>query len=279
MNNKAKLEVGTWHYLPSPISHPRPHEYRRVLPPAALGMVGTLLIHAMVFQAALLGTKTIHRPEMLQPGSTLAKPAEESESRLVLVEMTGADSANRQELEKLIAADVANKKPLLIPLAPDPLPALDFSAMALDNDEAAGNSDRGDSAERARLVGIYSGQIQARINRAWSRPRSPVTATNDRSIPDDTFRCQIQIVQDNSGTVQEVLLPNCNGSAEWQRSLVIAVQQASPLPAPPNPTVFKHVITLNFVGCSYSVGAPEGEYEPAFRGVAMTDLPAPVPSR
>jgi hypothetical protein len=114
------------------------------------------------------------------------------------------------------------------------------------------------------LVGIYSGQIQARVERIWLRPRTSVkeeSVSTKASNSIDYFRCQAQIVQDPRGNVQETLLPNCHGSIAWQRSLVIAIQQASPLPAPPSPTVFSRTLTLEFVGYPYTVGAPEDEYE------------------
>ena len=71
----------------------------------------------------------------------------------------------------------------------------------------------------------------------------------------------MQIVQDENGNVQEILLPNCNGSIAWQRSLVSAIRQASPLPAPPNINVFSRTVSLNFVGYGYAAGASEDDYE------------------
>jgi hypothetical protein len=81
------------------------------------------------------------------------------------------------------------------------------------------------------------------------------------ALDDEAFRCQVRIIQDNKGNVQEILLPLCNGSAAWQRSLVIAIQQASPLPAPPSSSVFSHAITVNFVGFSYVPGQTDEDYE------------------
>jgi hypothetical protein len=124
--------------------------------------------------------------------------------------------------------------------------------------------DSGDGAERARLFGIYSGQIQARVERVWRRPRTPVNDGGDSTNPRNSveyFHCNVQIVQDPIGNVQEILLPNCNGSVTWQRSLVLAIQQASPLPAPPSPAVFSHTMALNFVGFAYIAGTSDDEYE------------------
>src|SRR6202012_449133 len=116
----------------------------------------------------------------------------------------------------------------------------------------------GDAAELARLFGVYTGQIQARIDRVWRRPRTPVNAIAVDQKPtgtDESFQCEAQIVQDAKGNVQEILLPRCNGSAAWQHSLIVAIRQASPLPAPPSTRVFTQSITVTFVGLPYAEGA------------------------
>ncbi len=137
----------------------------------------------------------------------------------------------------------------------------------LQSDEHASNAGQGvDAGEYAQLYGIYSGQIQARIDRLWRRPRSPIKASKaDTAREPDKFDCLVNIIQDSQGNVQEVLLPHCNGSAEWQRSLVLAIPQASPLPAPPKPTVFTRSIALSFSAIPYSPSAAADEYEIAAR--------------
>jgi outer membrane biosynthesis protein TonB len=147
----------------------------------------------------------------------------------------------------------------------DPPRWLNVETLALSENPASKPAAAGgDGAEQARLFGIYTGQIQARIDRVWRRPRAPL---NDDTTPantdasGDSFRCEAQIVQDARGNVQEILLPRCNGSAAWQRSLVLAIQQASPLPAPPSIKVFTQSITLNFLGLPYVQGASSEEYE------------------
>ena len=111
---------------------------------------------------------------------------------------------------------------------------------------------------------MYTGQIQARVERIWRRPRTPVTeaaGNNTAGDAGESFQCQVQIVQDATGNVEEILLPRCNGTPAWQRSLVLAIQLASPLPAPPSATVFSHSVTLDFLGLPYVAGSPEDDYE------------------
>jgi hypothetical protein len=152
------------------------------------------------------------------------------------------------------------------PVKVDPPAFLNFETLALsENDQASkAASDSGDDSEKARMSGIYTGQIQARIDRVWRRPRTPVnegTVSTAAADAGDSFQCEAQIVQDARGNVQEILLPRCNGSAAWQRSLVLAIEQASPLPAPPSANVFSRSITLSFVGLAYGTGSSDDGYE------------------
>ena len=94
----------------------------------------------------------------------------------------------------------------------------------------------GDEAGRAALFGRYMGQITARIARAWVRPRSPAGPGQ--------FSCWVQVDQDATGAVQEVTLKKCNGTPDWQVSLVHAIESASPLPAPSDPAVFTQRLTF-----------------------------------
>jgi len=138
-----------------------------------------------------------------------------------------------------------------------PLP--DAESLGLDEDAQSESS--ANVAEHARLMGIYSGQIRARIERIWTRPRTPVNGLAPAASTLEYFHCQAQILQGPTGAVQEVLLPNCNGSVAWQRSLVLAIQQASPLPAPPSPSVFSRTVSVNFVGYPYVTGGSVEGYE------------------
>jgi hypothetical protein len=111
--------------------------------------------------------------------------------------------------------------------------------------------------------GRYLGQIQARIERAWLRPRGAIGAP--------IFQCQVQVDQDGVGRVQEVMLLECNGGSPWQLSLVHAIELASPLPAPSDPAVFVHHILLEFRAVAYSPGASAQLYEPPLSAVPTRD--------
>lgn len=106
----------------------------------------------------------------------------------------------------------------------------------------------------AVLYGRYLGQIQARIERAWLRPRT--------AIGSDLFRCQVRIEQKRNGTVGDITLQSCNGTLAWQESLVRAIDNASPLSAPPNPAVYTPHVELVFRSTPYTPEAPPGEFAP-----------------
>lgn len=106
----------------------------------------------------------------------------------------------------------------------------------------------------AVLYGRYLGQIDARVERAWLRPRSVIGAP--------LFRCQVELAQRRDGTVQTITLQRCNGTVSWQQSLVRGINAASPLPAPPDPRVFAHRVVLHFEAMAYRAGQSADEYEP-----------------
>jgi hypothetical protein len=80
----------------------------------------------------------------------------------------------------------------------------------------------------------------------------------------------VQINQNPHGDVAEVTLRSCNGDTRWQLSLVAAIQSASPLPAPPDPSLFAGQLMLNFDASAYQARGNEQGFEPALAQVANT---------
>jgi colicin import membrane protein len=91
-------------------------------------------------------------------------------------------------------------------------------------------------AEQSGLLAQYVSMIQARIERAWNRPPSAKQG----------LRCTVFVNQVPGGTVTKVTLGDCNGDAAVQQSITNAVLQASPLPAPPDPSLFERNLRLVF---------------------------------
>ena len=194
---------------------------------------------------------------------------------LVIAPILWGDGAPRHSHERTYRGDAAMqwvlledsvpKRPSrLRPLSPPALMSVAVTAqpkLPLDG-LPAGPSDAqdalvkqaADAAGFGAMYGRYVGQIRARIDRAWQRPRTAIGAP--------IFQCQAQVDQDSVGRVQEVTLVQCNGDSRWQVSLVHAIEAASPLPAPPTAAVFTHRLLLEFRATAYSPGAPSALYEP-----------------
>jgi hypothetical protein len=106
------------------------------------------------------------------------------------------------------------------------------------------------SAETIGL-GRYLEQVQARIERAWVRPRA--------SIGEPVFRCSVQIETGTDGLVRDVHTANCNGSGSWKESLVQAIRTASPLPVIPDRRGSTHSFAFTFSSLAYEdSGEPSG---------------------
>jgi TonB C terminal len=268
-----QVAVSEWSESLAPIIPPR-HVSRRIWSPAVIGLVGTLLLHGLALQAAYLSdlAHKVRPPTIRQSDSLLSEAAAKPTDNLVLIDLQRTLTTDNPAADALaLARATVEQTPIIVNRA-DPTRSLNLEILTLNDEEPSKSSiDSGDGTERARLLGIYTGQIQARVERVWRRPRTPVEEGSDsgksaNSV--DYFYCQVQIVQDLSGNVQEILLPNCNGSIAWQRSLLLAIQEASPLPAPPSATVFSYSIAVDFHGYAYTKDSTEEGYEPRPETVA-----------
>jgi hypothetical protein len=266
MDSPSKMDVVDWQDSPLSVL-PETRARRRFLPPTLIGVLGTLLLHTILIQSVSFGT---HLPKPKLP-ETQESANELSKSiggdSLVLITLPVSAKANQDDTQNIVSSlpDLGKMK-VKSPIDIDTPAFLGLESLALSEDQTpSAIADGVDGAEKARLLGIYTGQIQARIDRVWRRPRTQVNEEKSSVDASESFQCEAQIVQDPRGNVQEVMLPRCNGSPAWRNSLVLAIQHASPLPAPPSDKVFSTSITLNFVGLSYFAGAPDDDYESARR--------------
>jgi hypothetical protein len=218
------------------------------------------------------GGPKLKPPETPESVDALAKSKTDPAESLALISLPTVAVSNQTAAQNRVSSlpDLKTTK-IKSPVDADPPAMLNFEALALSEDPVSNpTSGSGDRAELARLFGIYAGQIQARIDRVWRRPRTPINdnASEKKRADDESFQCEAQIVQDARGNVQEILLPRCNGAPAWQRSLVVAIQAASPLPVPPSDKVFSPSITLRFVGVAYVPGSSDDGYEIAAQKLA-----------
>jgi len=232
---------------------------------SALAALASLALHALLVTSFLWGdgsTET-HPHDAGVLGVATPKAADDGGMQVILLDDPAAMST----------------KPLAdatIPYTPDPIsipvvlqiPDVDVEVTDpgedVDRSTTSSAASAPDGALRSAMYGRYLGQIDARIERAWLRPRSEIGAP--------VFRCFVRIDQDAHGNVLGVTLEQCNGTDRWQHSLVSAIDSASPLSAPPDPTVFTHILHLNFQAQPYGPGAHQDEYEPEWLTARDTSI-------
>jgi hypothetical protein len=224
----------------------------------------------------LLGSRASKRPPPQESGPGASGTVSDDSHYMSLV-MVNLPSNSESSLEENISSAGVAELNLTIQIASsDPAPLLESSQFETEEVDEQAAYTAGDPAIQSKLFGSYTSQIDARIRRAWRKPRSAITPpTQDaqgRIHQKDVFACNARITQDQDGRVTEVELMQCDGSAEWQMSLVNAIQRASPLPSPPSPTVFSNVLTLSFEGRAYVPGYREDEYQPVRVPVVRTNV-------
>jgi colicin import membrane protein len=96
--------------------------------------------------------------------------------------------------------------------------------------------ERRDAAVGAGLLEQYIAQIQARVQRNWNRPPTARPGIN----------CVVHVTQVPGGEVVGVRVGECNGDESVRASIEAAVLKASPLPEPPDPSLFERNLRLEF---------------------------------
>jgi colicin import membrane protein len=97
------------------------------------------------------------------------------------------------------------------------------------------------SEESAHNAGLASAKqkwialIQIKIHNNWTPPPS---------TPSD-LSCKVTVTQVPGGSVSNAQVPSCNGDDAVVQSIITAVYRASPLPAPPDPSLFDEGKVLN----------------------------------
>ncbi len=227
-------------------SRPPLHRYSAI----TAGALSSLLLHIFLIVSVTSGGGLWRAPLLPENALSRGNAKSERDSTLELVWVDEPDSVTAASRDTdAIAIPTLAKITVDASLAAVSIPALS------DSNEAHEASGDADSATQTVLLGRYVGQIDARIERAWRRPRTPVQGGD--------FSCRVKITQNATGAVQEIALEHCNGGPRWQLSLVQAIELASPLPAPPDPRVFTRVLRMNFRAQQYSPQSLQEDYEPA----------------
>ncbi|MHB8811801.1 MAG: TonB C-terminal domain-containing protein [Steroidobacteraceae bacterium] len=227
---------------------------------SAAGAIAALVLHLALLSALTLGSSAGKVPRR-QGDPSIATPNTDDGTMSALIFL---DPTVLSRDMGFASPSVSVRSPALKRLRVAQLVRLDAIERALSGDDEDSKSPNAtavtqvDGAERAMLFGRYVNQIVARIDRLWVLPQSapmgasfwskpPVATSDSRNLADSgPFRCRVQILQSRDGAVLEVTLLDCDGSPEWQQSLVNAIDAASPLPSPPSESVFARSLVLSF---------------------------------
>ncbi|MEZ5513469.1 MAG: cell envelope integrity protein TolA [Steroidobacteraceae bacterium] len=97
--------------------------------------------------------------------------------------------------------------------------------------------ERGSALRSSPAADQWKAQIRARIERAWIRPPSARPGVE----------CEVAVTQVPGGEITSVTVERCTGGDDALRSSVeAAVYRASPLPLPPDPSLFERNLRLTF---------------------------------
>ena len=222
----------------------------------AAGLLASLAIHLVLIQAMIWSGGTAVASHVREGfGANAFGAADEAVTTLFFIEDADAPPSQPELMANLASAGKVLQSLHVTILSTDP--SVDSALRSLDEREIEPPSEdesAGEREARAALLGRYLGQMRARIERAWARPRTAIGA--------DLFECRVQVLQNARGEVQEVTLQTCSGDTRWQMSLVQAVERASPLPAPPDPSVFAESLQLSFQSAGYVPGESNEGFEP-----------------
>jgi len=92
------------------------------------------------------------------------------------------------------------------------------------------------NAVSSGALASWEAQITARIQRAWLRPPSAKPG----------IECVLHVTQVPGGAVVGAVIGTCNGDQAVKESIEAAAYRASPLPPPPDPSLFERNLEITF---------------------------------
>jgi colicin import membrane protein len=95
---------------------------------------------------------------------------------------------------------------------------------------------RQDQLRNSGAVASWVSLITARITDNWDKPPSVRSG----------LVCVLDVTQAPGGTVTNVRIGSCNGDEAVRESIQTAVYKASPLPPPPDPSLFQRELVITF---------------------------------
>jgi hypothetical protein len=235
----------------------------------SLGVSATVLVHLLLATPMVLGMAESRKRTPDGDGTVASASRGDQYERMMLLDLSAMSASEADETPTPIESEgITPEKFELVLASSDPQPAPELKPEEFEESETSQDA-VGDPTGNVALFGRYLGQVAARIERAWMRPRSVIDG--------GFFECQVRISQDPRGNVLAIALQSCSEDETWRKSLTSAILRASPLSAPPEPWLYTPTLTLTFSGEQYVAGrTAEYQYEPAGTRVAMAAAPAPL---
>jgi hypothetical protein len=159
----------------------------------AAGATVSIVFHLLLSAPMILGfaAHKTRSPPHDGPGSVSWSSRGEQSQSMVLLDLSGLTASTpNEEFDLQIDAEGIEFDEQTRALAswdPKPPPAIEIDAKEAE----VSNEAVGDPQTNAALFGRYMGQIAARIERSWMRPRTAVAGGR--------FDCRVRITQDRTG--------------------------------------------------------------------------------
>jgi colicin import membrane protein len=113
---------------------------------------------------------------------------------------------------------------------------VDQSAAVSDLQRELAGEEHSDSVRSSGARASWQAAIAAKITRAWLKPPTARSGID----------CMLNVTQVPGGEVTDVSVGECNGDQAVRESIEAAVYRASPLPPPPDPSLFDRNLQIRF---------------------------------
>lgn len=114
--------------------------------------------------------------------------------------------------------------------------AADQSAAVAELQRSLAAEEHADAVRSSAASASWQSAVQAKITRAWLKPPTARPGID----------CIVNVTQVPGGEVTEVSIGECNGDQAVRESIEAAVYRASPLPSPPDPSLFQRDLRIRF---------------------------------
>ena len=185
-------------------------------------------------QAARAQAEQERRQAQEQKAAEERAAAERTAAEKAAAEKTAADKAAAQKAAAAkLAADKAAAKAAAERARQD---EQDRREREADLKRSLAAEEHADVARSGAALASWQSMIAAQITRNWQRPPTATTGID----------CILNVTQVLGGDVTDVTIGKCNGDAAVRESILRAVYRASPLPPPPDPSLFDRNLTIRF---------------------------------